>query len=351
MDVIAIFDVGKSSKRLILFDYGLHVVHHEEKLFSEIHDPAGSPCADTDAIITWMQSRLTEVIRSGDYNVKGVNFTGARSCLIHLDEKGNWIGSEEDGRVKEANAHKTFEISFEGQAIRAGYGVRNTSASMIPYLMSTDKPFILVSTGAWCTFMNPFNTEPPSKEEIAGEKISTVNIEGLAVRTARSLLGEIHDLNVARLDERFGVTGELFKTIKIKSKKIHKLLASRHGRIFFRHGIPEGYVDNDANLSHFLTYADAYHQMMCDLVDLCMESYRAVLSSADSTEIVYVTGGFARNDTFVRVLAARMPDKRVYASTVENATALGAAMNIYEGSFGTQLPPVYLGLKAIIDND
>ncbi|MCK7541545.1 MAG: hypothetical protein MZV63_67010 [Marinilabiliales bacterium] len=78
---------------------------------------------------------------------------------------------------------------------------------------------------------------------------SLVKIEGLQVKTSRALLGEIHDLNVARLDDRFGVTGELFKTIKIKSKKIKKMLAGRHGRIFFRHGMPEGYVDNDANLS------------------------------------------------------------------------------------------------------
>ncbi|MFN2312825.1 MAG: hypothetical protein ABR531_00085 [Bacteroidales bacterium] len=147
------------------------------------------------------------------------------------------------------------------------------------------------------------------------------------------------------------MTGELYKTIKIKTRKITKLLASKHGRIFFRHGIPEGYVDNDANLSHFLTYADAYHQMICDLTDHVMESYRFIIPADDQTEIVYITGGFARNDTFVRILAARMPDKRVFASAVENATALGAAMKIYESTFGTDLPPVYLGLKAIIDND
>ena len=351
MDVIAVFDVGKSSKRLLLYDFGLHVVHHEEKLFAEINDPAGAPCHETDTIIAWMKSRLAEVISKGDYNIRGLNFTGARSCLIHLDEKGNWIGSEEDGKVRDTGEHKTFEVNIEGHSLKAGYGVRNTSASMIPYIMGTDKPFILVSTGAWCTFMNPFNAEPPSEEESVNEKISLVKIEGLPVRTSRTLLGRIHDLNVARLDDRYGVTGELFKTIKIKSKKILRMLSGSHGRVFFRHGIPEGYVDNDANLSHFLTYADAYHQMMFDLVDLCMDSYRAVLSSPDNTEIVYITGGFARNDTFVRILAGRMPDKRVFASTVDNATALGAAMNIYESSFGTQLPPSYLGLRAIINND
>lgn len=351
MDVIAIFDAGHSSKRLLLFDYGLNIVHQEERLFAEIHDGKGVPCEDINAITAWMKSRLTDLIRTGDYEIKGLNFTGAGPCLIHIDETGTWAGSDDEDTLPDRTAPEVFEITVERQSIMTGHGVRNTSASMIPYLKGTDKPFILVSTGAWCTFMNPFNTEPLTKEESDNENISLVNIEGLVVKTSRTILGEIHDLNVARLDDRFGVTGELFKTIKIKSKKIRKLLASKHGRIFFRHGIPEGYVDTDANLSHFLTYADAYHQMIFDLADLTMESCRLIIPADDQTEIVYITGGFARNDTFVRVMAARMPDKRVFASAVENATALGAAMKIYESTFGTPLPPVYLGLKAIIDND
>lgn len=351
MDVIAIFDVGHSSKRLLLFDYGLNIVHQEEKIFTDILDGKGIPCDEISPITAWMKSRLTDLIRTGDYEIKGLNFTGSGSCLIHIDKTGSWVGSEDEGIMQDRTSPEVFEINIEGQSVRTGYGVRNTSASMIPYLKGTDKPFILVSTGAWCTFMNPFDTEQLTQEESGNENISLLNIEGLAVKTSRTLLGEIHDLNVARLDDRFGVTGELFKTIKIKSKKIRKLLDSRHGRIFFRHGIPPGYVDEQADLSHFLTYADAYHQMIFDLVDHCLDSYRVVIPAIDTTEIVYITGGFARNDTFVRVMAARMPDKRVYASVVENATALGAAMKIYESTFGTGLPPVYLGLKAIIDND
>ncbi len=351
MDVIAIFDVGHSSKRLLLFDYGLNIVHQEEKLFLEIHDGRGVPCDDVSVISSWMNARLTDVIQRGDYEIKGLNFTGARSCLIHLNEAGNWVGSEAEGSLPDKTKAEVFEINLEGKSIRTGYGVRNTSASMIPYLKGTDEPFILVSTGTWCNFMNPFNTEPLTEEELANENISLVNIEGKKVKTSRAVLGEVHDLNVARFDDRFGVTGELFKTIRIKSKKIRKMMANRHGRIFFRHGIPEGFVDNEANLSHFLTYADAYHQMIYDLVDLCLDSYRGVIPAIDTTEVVYITGGFARNDTFVRVLAARIPEKRVFASTVENATALGAAIKIYESAFGTGLPPVYLGLKAIIDND
>ena len=201
--------------------------------------------------------------------------------------------------------------------------------------------------------MDPFNSEPLTSEQLCSDTLCYLTPDRQQVKASRIFLGHIHDLNVQKLDERFGVTGELYKTIKIRTKKIWKLLEGneRQGRVFFRNGIPEGYVDEEADLSHYLTYADAYHQMMCDLVDVCMESYRMIIPADDETEVVYITGGFARNDSFVRLMAARLPDKRVFVSNIENATALGAAMTIYESVFGTGLPPVYLGLKAIIDTD
>ena len=90
---------------------------------------------------------------------------------------------------------------------------------------------------------------------------------------------------------------------------------------------------------------------MYDLVDECLAAYREIVTEGDTTEIVYVTGGFALNDTFVRTLAARIPEKRVYASTIEYATALGAAMEVYSQAFDAGLPAVYLGLKAILLRD
>jgi len=454
MDVIAIFDVGKTNKKFLLFDAGLNIVHNEEKLFAEIRDDDGFESDDIKAIELWMRSRLTDVIQLEDYRVRALNFTSYGASLMHLDDRGNtvtplynylkpmpdgvlegfyeaWGGVEEFSRVTASPAlgmlnsglqllwlkkmkpalfsriattlhlpqylsylftgrtvseftsvgcHTAVwdfermqyhpwlraenielpqpvtssgvsDVSIEGLTVRAGIGLHDSSASLIPYLKSSDKPFILVSTGTWCIIMNPFNTEPLTSEQLSNDTICNLGINRQQVKSARLFLGHIHDMNVARLDDRFGVTGELYKTIKIKSKKIGKMLASRHGRIFFRHGIPPGYVDEQADLSHFLTYADAYHQMVCDLVDVCMESFRLIIPADDKTELVYITGGFARNDTFVRILAARLPDKQVYASQVDNATALGAAITVYESAFGTSLPPVYLGLKAIIDND
>lgn len=353
MDVIAIFDLGTASSRLFLFDQGLNVVYTEEKPVAAIFGKEGitgdgavtgngaavgveAEAGDravtgneAEAISAWMRSSLGTVIHSGDYNVRAVN------TVQHGPASGSVV----------------HDLTVKGLTVKPREPLHESYASMVPYLKETKEQFIMVATGTWCVFMNPFNTEAPPDEETGNNAPGYMSFNGRQIKSSRLFLGHIHDMNVARLDDRFGVTGELFKTIKIKSKKIRRLLASRHGRIFFRHGVPPGYVDDQADLSHFLTYADAYHQMVCDLVDVSMESFRLVIPDDDKTEIVYITGGFARNDTFVRILAARIPDKRVFASQIDNPSALGAAIDAYESAFGNDLPPVYLGLKAIIDND
>jgi hypothetical protein len=291
VEVIAIFDVGKTNKKFLLFDSGLNMVHGEEKIFDEIYDDDGFACEDNEAIEAWRRSCLTAVVKGGKY------------------------------------------------IINADIEIHDISTSLVPYLKGTKEQFILVSTGKWCIFINPFNTGPLT--------LCCLSINQKQVKSSRFFLGHIHDKNVERLNKYFGVPDELYKTIKIRDIKIWKLLLNKQGRIFFRNGIPADYVDNEVDMSQFLTFADAYHQMMFDLVDVGMESLRLILPADDKTEVVYISGGFARNDTFVRLLAARLPDKRVFTSEINDASALGAAMEVYDRAFGVNMPPVYLGLKSI----
>jgi hypothetical protein len=299
VEVIAIFDVGKTNKKFLLFDSGLNMVHGEEKIFDEIYDDDGFACEDNEAIEAWRRSCLTAVFKGGKY------------------------------------------------IINADIEIHDISTSLVPYLKGTKEQFILVSTGKWCIFINPFNAGPLTAEQLRNDTLYYLRVNQKQVKSSRFFLGHIHDKNVERLNEYFGVPDELYKTIKIRDIKIWKLLLNKQGRIFFRNGIPADYVDNEVDMSQFLTFADAYHQMMFDLVDVGMESLRLILPADDKTEVVYISGGFARNDTFVRLLAARLPDKRVFTSEINDASALGAAMEVYDRAFGVNMPPVYLGLKAI----
>jgi hypothetical protein len=330
-DVIAVFDIGRTWKRFMLFDRSLNPVHTEERIIAEARDEQGQPCEDIPAITAWMEACLKGVEGSSLYRFAGLNLAAGDEALPKLEKALKAI----------------LKSGIAGDAAFSGKGISSTAASLVPYLKGSDKPFILVSTGTSCTFMNPSETGNGP----GGQTGTVITAAGRKVITSKFRLGEIHDMNVTRLDDHFGVTGELYKTIRIKHKKILKIQSNRRGRVFFRHGIPEGHTDTVADLSHFLTYADAYHQMMYDLVDECLTAYREIIADGDTTEIVYVTGGFALNDTFTRTLAARIPEKRVYASTIEYATALGAAMEVYRQAFDAELPPVYLGLKAILLRD
>jgi sugar (pentulose or hexulose) kinase len=451
-EVIAIFDIGKTNKKFLLFNTLLKPVYQEDEIFNEVADDEGFACDDIAKIETWMRDCLSRVRTSGDFDIKGLNFTTYGASLMYVDDRGDrltpvynylktmpegvldgfyekwggvhefsrktaspalgmlnsglqalwlkrkkpelfnkvntvlhfpqyvsylftrklvseftsigchtamwdfdnhqyhpWIDAEEIPLPQPVSNSVVYDSMFEGKSIKTGIGIHDSSSSLVPYIKSTEEQFILISTGTWCIFMNPFNSEPLTEDQLCRDTLCYMSIEQRQVKSSRLFLGHIHDVNVEKLNRYFGVVADHFKTIKTSTDKISKLLRNYRGRIFFREGVPADYTDNTANLYHFLTYADAYHQLMADLVDLCMESLSLVIPADDHTPVVYISGGFARNELFVRLLASRLPKKKVYTSEVDNSTALGAAMVIWEAAFGEELPFVGLGLKAIIN--
>ncbi len=53
--VIAIFDIGKTNKKILLFDYNLKVVHEEESRFEEKVDDDGFECDNLELIEQWIK--------------------------------------------------------------------------------------------------------------------------------------------------------------------------------------------------------------------------------------------------------------------------------------------------------
>jgi sugar (pentulose or hexulose) kinase len=452
-EVIAVFDVGKTNKKFLLFEAGMKLVHQEEEKFGEINDDDGFPCDNIEKLESWMQSCLAGSLRSDNYAIKALNFTTYGATLMYLDGQGKrltpvynylkpmpdgimegfyesyggveefcrktaspalgmlnsglqilWLKRKKSGifsKVKDIlhfpqyvsycftgkvaseftsigchtalwdfDRHRyhdwlkdegillpqpvsnstVSEVMIEGKPVKTGIGIHDSSASLVPYFKGTKEQFILISTGTWCIFMNPFNKEALTAEQLRRDSLCYMSIQQQQVKSSRLFLGHIHDVNVERLKKHFGVVAGHYKTIKTTSEKIDRLLKNSRGRVYFRQGMPADYVDSSVNLSHFLTFADAYHQLMLDLVDLSMESLNLIIPAEDHTKTVYISGGFARNELFVRLLASRLPDKKVYTSVIDNSTALGAAMVVYEAAFGEGMPDVDLGLRPVIGN-
>lgn len=241
----------------------------------------------------------------------------------------------------------TEGVEYEGHSFNTGVGIHDSSSSLVPYFMGTKDQFILISTGTWCIFMNPFNTEPLTAEQLANDSLCYMSIQQKQVKSSRLFMGHIHDVNVERLSNHFGVAGDQYKSVRADSGSLNRMKNSPAGRLFFKNGIPDNYIDTSVDLTRFLTFGDAYKQFMVDLVDVGMESLDMIIPRNDHTNVVYISGGFAKNELFTKLMALHLPDKKVYTSEIENATALGAAMVVWEKAFGGKVPDIDLGLKLI----
>jgi L-fuculokinase len=86
--VIAIFDIGKTNKKLFLFDEHYRVRDEMAKQLAEIPDPDGFPCEDIEALQEWMKHSLQSVLQQPHFELKAVNFSGYGASFVHLNGQG-----------------------------------------------------------------------------------------------------------------------------------------------------------------------------------------------------------------------------------------------------------------------
>ncbi|MFV0365295.1 MAG: FGGY-family carbohydrate kinase [Mangrovibacterium sp.] len=89
--VIAIFDIGKTNKKVLLFDEKLQLVYQQEDKFDTIADEDRFECDDIEQIERWIQTQLESFIKGGEYDVKAVNFSTYGATLMHLNGNGKRV--------------------------------------------------------------------------------------------------------------------------------------------------------------------------------------------------------------------------------------------------------------------
>lgn len=90
-NVIAVIDIGKTNKKLFLFDENFEVCAENSTQFEEILDEDGFPCDDLESIETWILSEIEKVQDNPYYNLKAINFSTHGASLIYLDKEGKRI--------------------------------------------------------------------------------------------------------------------------------------------------------------------------------------------------------------------------------------------------------------------
>ncbi len=86
--VIAIFDVGKTNKKLFLFDEQYKIVFEKTARFIETTDEDGDACENIESLRLSIYDSLKEIISLAEFNIKAVNFCTYGASLVYVNGKG-----------------------------------------------------------------------------------------------------------------------------------------------------------------------------------------------------------------------------------------------------------------------
>jgi sugar (pentulose or hexulose) kinase len=449
--VIAIFDVGKTNKKLFLFDENYKIVFERSARFIETVDEDGFPCENLDSLILSVFDSLREVFRLKEFNIKAINFTSYGASFVYLDEQlrafaplYNYLkpypeslqkqfydtyGGEDEfafctaspvlgnlnsgmqlyrikyekpelfDRIKYAlhlpqylsflisgkvysditsigchtnlwdfqknqyhswvqqegvlgklapilSCTEVVPASFPENNYCVGIGLHDSSAALIPYLMNFKEPFVLISTGTWCISLNPFNEAPLTKEELKNDCLSYMSYDAKPVKASRLFAGNEHEVQAKRISEYFNENAaryrsmdfnpEIVATLQNKNGSIEKLIE----KIENQRKSP--FTERD--LSSFKNDREAYHQLIIDIIAEQYVSTQLVLKGTDVKRI-FVDGGFSNNEIYMNLLASVFPGKEIFAASMAQATAVGAALCIHNCWNTKEIPHDIIELK------
>ncbi len=86
--VIAIFDIGKTNKKLFLFDEDYKIVFERTARFIETKDEDGDTCENLESLRLSVFDSLHEVLRDKQFDIKAINFSTYGASLVYVDENG-----------------------------------------------------------------------------------------------------------------------------------------------------------------------------------------------------------------------------------------------------------------------
>ena len=86
--VIAIFDIGKTNKKVFLFDEDYTIRFEKSIQLPEINDEDGFPCEDVLALSAWVRDSLKELLALSGFEIKAINFSAHGASFVNVDENG-----------------------------------------------------------------------------------------------------------------------------------------------------------------------------------------------------------------------------------------------------------------------
>ncbi|MBW8687433.1 FGGY-family carbohydrate kinase [Chitinophaga rhizophila] len=226
--------------------------------------------------------------------------------------------------------NRVLPAMVEGGNYVSGIGLHDSSAALIPYLSSFSEPFVLISTGTWCITLNPFNDGPLTPGELTSDCLCYLTYENRPVKAARLFAGNEHEQQVKRLAEYYQTPVNYYQQVVFDPAIFAQLLAvsPQQETPVPGMGLLQSSRFAKRSLTEFTSYEIAYHRLLMDIMEQQQFSASLVITGTPVKRI-FVDGGFSRNTVYMHLLAAAFPHMEVYAASVAQATAVGAALAIH----------------------
>ncbi len=276
---------------------------------------------------------------------------GCHTGLWHFEQNDyhQWVKKEGIDKILPPifPSDAAIPALFENKELIVGVGLHDSSAALIPYLACFQEPFILISTGTWCISLNPFNNHPLTPDELAQDCLCYMTYHGKPVKASRLFAGNEHHIQAKRIADYFKCAPDFYKTIQYNPDIIAQLTskkplgeASTEGynspRVLgvggsMAHKKQTNIIVSDfekRDLASFENETEAYHQLMLDLMTLQTHSTQLIIQNTPVKHL-FVDGGFSKNSLYMTLLTKAFPTISVFAASVAQATALGAALAIH----------------------
>jgi L-fuculokinase len=235
----------------------------------------------------------------------------------------------------------SINMNYNGNRIKIGVGIHDSSAALLPYVRSIKKKFVLVSTGTWSIVFNPF-TEQGVENNDNSDSLNYMRINGKPVKATRMFLGNEYKLQVARLDKQFGVDDDYHRKVKFDYETYFEIMQDFEYS-FKWESITDKNMPNRTKISYD-KYEHAYHHLMIELVLLQIKCIREALGR-DEISKIYVDGGFSNNDIYIKLLSHHFRDKKLSTTDASLGSALGAAISISDNKLNSKFLKKNYALK------
>lgn len=314
-------------------------------------------CADLSMLnsglqLYWLKKEKPEVFKKIKYSLHlpqylsyvftGVPLSeytsiGCHTALWDYDKKDyhSWVYNEEINKILPpiVSTETSINMNYNGNRIKIGVGIHDSSAALLPYVRSIKKKFVLISTGTWSIAFNPFTEKPISEDTEDKDAINYMRINGKPVKASRLFLGNEYKVQVEKLNAHFGVDDDYHRNVKFNYDTYLEI--NKDFKHFYKwEGIEDVDMPEKTKIGYH-EYEHAYHQLMIELVLLQIKCINKAIGE-DTVSRLYVDGGFSDNDLYIKLLSHYFRGKKLRTTNASLGSALGAAISISDSKLNSK---------------